>query len=242
MSDYYPRSARYAETDVGLRNFMVGTYRYMAMAMAVSGAVAYFFAQYLAANPGLIQALFGNWIVPVLLFVGVIVAFNVIGGKIQSMSRGAMLTFLFCMAAVLGLFSAPVAIFYDPVMVAKIFFMTTALFASLSLFGYTTRHNLWAYAKYAIPVFLGLIVLMFLGAIFPAFAMGGIFEIVVLVVMLIALSVIIAFQTQTLKDTYYSTAGDAALQENVSIFGATSLLLSFYNMFQILLSLFGSSE
>jgi len=39
------------ETDVGLRNFMLGTYRYMAMAMGVTAIVAYFGGQAIQSNP-----------------------------------------------------------------------------------------------------------------------------------------------------------------------------------------------
>jgi len=241
MNDFNQQPAgAHSSTDVGLRNFMLGTYRYMAMAMGVAGIVAYFFAQYLSANPELLGVMFGNWIMPVVFFGAVIFGFGIVGRKLASMSKGAMLAFLFGMAAMLGAFSAPVALFYNPMIVAKVFFMTTALFASLSLFGYTTEKDLWKYAKLAIPVFIGFAVLMLLGSIFPAMAFSGTLEIVLLVVGLLALSVLVAWETQALKAMYYGSLGNANIQQNLSIFGAASLLLSFYNMFHILLSLFGN--
>ena len=45
------------ETDLGLRNFMLGTYRYMAAAMAVTAGVAYFGGQAIQANPELLGIL-----------------------------------------------------------------------------------------------------------------------------------------------------------------------------------------
>ena len=40
-----------AETDLGLRNFMLGTYRYMALAMAVTAGVAYLCLLYTSPSP-----------------------------------------------------------------------------------------------------------------------------------------------------------------------------------------------
>jgi FtsH-binding integral membrane protein len=42
-----------------------------------------------------------------------------------------------------------------------------------------------------------------------------------------------------LKRTYYGSAGNPAMMDKLSAYGAASLLLSFVNMFQILMSLFG---
>jgi len=50
---------------------------------------------------------------------------------------------------------------------------------------------------------------------------------------------ITAWETQMLKRTYYGAASNPAMAGKLSAYGAASLLLTFVNMFQILLSLFG---
>ena len=50
---------------------------------------------------------------------------------------------------------------------------------------------------------------------------------------------IVAWETQMLKNTYYGSVNNPAMMDKLSLFGAASLLLAFVNMFQILLSLFG---
>ena len=58
----------------------------------------------------------------------------------------------------------------------------------------------------------------------------------------VVVGLLVAWETQALKRMYYGTNGDAALMSKMSIFGATSLLLSFYNMFQFLLNIFSMFE
>jgi len=228
-----------ADTDLGLKSFMLGTYRYMAMAMAVTGVVAYMFSNFLSANLQVLSMLFGNIFIALGAFAVIMIGFGTVGRKLPSMSYGAMLTFLFAMAAFLGVLAAPSVLFTTPVVLAKIFFMTVAVFAGLSLFGYTTQFNLWSIAKFAIPAFIGIVFLGILGMAIPALQFTGPLEIGMLLVMLVLLAVIISWETQALKQVYYGSSNNPAMLEKLSVYGAASLLLSFYNLFQILLSLFG---
>ena len=74
---------------------------------------------------------------------------------------------------------------------------------------------------------------------FPAMAPTGPLDTVITGIALLAISVMVAWETQFLKQTYYGSVGNPAMMNKLSAFGAASLLLSFVNMFQLLLSLFG---
>ena len=237
-NQYQPQAQAHASTDIGLRNFMLGTYRYMTMAMAVTAAVAYFGGQYLLANPGLMRTL-GN----PLLLLGFIIAipflFGAVGAKLPTMSKGGVLAFLFGFAAFLGVFMSAITIFYPGPVIAKIFFMTVAMFAALSLFGYTTERNLSAFVKYAMAAFVAYVGISLLGAFFPSLRPSGPMDIIINVIALGAIAMITAWETQMLKRIYYGSAHNPAMLDKMAAFGAASLLLAFVNMFQILLSLFG---
>lgn len=221
-------------TDVGLKNFMLGTYRYMAMAMAVTAAVAYLSAPYVAAS-GIMRS-------PIAL-IGFIIAipllFGAVGSKLPTMSLGGVLAFLFGFAAFLGVFVSAITLFYPGVVLAKVFFMTVAMFGALSFFGHTTERNLSTYVKYAFAAFLAYVGISVLGMIFPALAPTGPLDTIISLVALAAIALITAWETQMLKRVYYSVAGNAAMEGKMAAYGAASLLLAFVNMFQILLSLFG---
>jgi FtsH-binding integral membrane protein len=227
-----------AKVDVGLKNFMLGTYRYMAMAMAVTAGVAYFGGQAIQSNPqlmGLLSSpflLLGFVIAIPLLFAGV-------GRKLPTMSLGGVQAFLFGFAAFMGVFMSAVSAFVPGMIIAKIFFMTVAMFAALSLFGYSTQRNLSTFVKYAFAAFIGYVAISLLGAFFPALRPSGPMDTIINVIALAAIAMITAWETQMLKRVYYSAAGNPAMMDKMSAYGAASLLLAFVNMFQILLSLFG---
>lgn len=239
MSDQYNNTVgASAETDLGLRSFMLGTYRYMALAMAVTGGVAYFFGQFLLGNPQVASAIFNPFVMLGAIF-AIPVLFGTIGRKLPSMSLGGVLTFLFGFAAFMGVFMSAIGLMYDPMIIAKIFFMTVAMFGALSLFGYSTERNLSTFVKYAFAAFLGYIIINVLGMFFPSLRPTGTLDIIINVVALAAIAMITAWETQMLKRVYYGNAGNPAMEKKLSAFGAASLLLAFINMFQILLSLFG---
>lgn len=229
-----------AQVDLGLKNFMLGTYRYMAMAMVVTATVAFFGGQAIQADPQLMRVLRNP-----LLLIGFMIAipflFAGVGRKLPTMSLGGVQAFLFGFAAFMGIFMSAVAAFVPGLIIAKIFFMTVAMFAALSLFGYSTERNLSTYVKYAMAAFLAYILLAVVGMFFPAISpfAGGVFGTVVLIVALLAIAFITAWETQMLKRVYYSAQGNPAMMNKMSAYGAASLLLAFINMFQILLSLFG---
>ena len=238
MNQFNNQVASTPEMDLGLRDFMLGTYRYMAMAMGVTATVAYFFGQFLLTNPQVAAFIFSPFVL-LGFVIAIPVLFGAVGRKLPGMSLGGVLTFLFGFAAFMGVFMSAISLAYDPMIVAKIFFMTVAMFGALSLFGYTTGRNLSTFVKYAFAAFLGYVAISVLGAFFPALRPSGPLDTIINVVALGAISMITAWETQMLKRTYYAFAGDAGMTSKMSAFGAASLLLAFINMFQILLSLFG---
>jgi len=239
MNDQHSRTVGVSqETDLGLRSFMLGTYRYMAMAMAVTATVAFFFGQFLVGNPAMLGLIYNP--IMMLVFIGVVMfGFGAVGRKLPSMSLGGVLTFLFGFAAFMGVFMSAITLAYSPTIIAKIFFMTVAMFGGLSLFGYTTSFNLGSVIKYALIAFMAYVGINVLGMFIPALAPSGPMDLIITGIALIAISVIIAWETQMLKRIYYGSASNPSMMKKMSAFGAASLLLAFINLFQILLSLFG---
>lgn len=227
-----------ADADVGLKSFMLGTYRWMALAMLVTAGVAFLTGQAILSSPGIAAALTSPFIV-----LGFVIAIPLLFGgvarKLPSMSMGGVLIFLFGFAALMGVFTGVITIAYTGAVLLKIFFMTVALFAALSMFGYTTKTNLMPYLKFAAIGFVVFVAYMVLSMFVPALAPTGMFQTVMMAVGLVLISVITAGQTQGLKAMYYGLGGDVEMINKWSAMGAASLLLSFINMFQFLLAIFG---
>ena len=245
MNDFRHGSvAAQGQTDLGLRSFMLGTYKYMIAAMAVAGIVAYGagtqlidangniagWARMLYSGPGLLALVFG---IPI--------AFGVVGAKLPSMSIGGARIFLFVFAAVMGVWLSAIAALKDPMISVRIFFMASAMFAGLSLIGYTTKKDLGMVGKISAMVFIGFVAINVLGFFFKAIAPTGMMDQVFNVIGLLAISGITAWETQGLKRIYYGTVGDPAMAEKYAVYGAAGLLLAFINIFSILMNLFGDS-
>ena len=232
-----------SNVDVGLRSFMLGTYKYMFAAMGVSATVAWFFGTRVIrdANGGIteIGAMLFSPMVALLMTIGIVVGFGAVGAKLTSMSLGAARAFLFGFAAVMGIWLSAIAAFVNPIISVKIFFMATAMFAGLSLLGYTTKKDLGPIAKVAFGVFIGFVALNLLGMFIPSMAMTGGMGTILSIVGLLAIAVITAWETQNLKHMYHATVGDPTMAEKFAVYGAAGLLLAFINIFSILMNLFG---
>jgi len=232
------------EMDLGLRNFMLGTYKYMVAAMAVAGLVAYLFGTQVLLTPAGGLSDIGRMIyspgAALGLTFGIVILFGMVGSKLHSMSVSGVKIFLFSFAAIMGVWLSSIAVLVDPMISVKIFFMAATAFLGVSLVGYTIKKDLGGIAKFFIMVFVGFIAINLLGMFIPALAMAGTAGFIFNLVGLVAICGITAWETQSLKRMYYATAGDTAMAEKMSVYGAASLLLSFINIFSILMSMFGS--
>ncbi len=243
MNQFNTPASHASQTDLGLRSFMLGTYRYMVMAMVVSMAVAYFFGNnVLLTETGQLSNI-GRMMysgpAAIGLTIGIVVLFGAVGSKLPTMSLGAVKMFLFGFAAIMGVWLSSIAVFADPMIAAKVFFMAASAFAGVSLIGYVIKKDLGSIAKFAFMVFFGFIAINILGMFVPSMAPTGGMGIIFNLVGLIAICAITAWETQNLKRIYYGTVNNPEMAEKYSAYGAASLLLSFINIFSILMSLFG---
>lgn len=236
--------AQGGEMDLGLRNFMLGTYKYMVAAMAVSGIVAYLFGTNVLLNEAGRLSDIGRMLyspgAAIGLTFGIIILFGAVGRKLHTMSVNGVKIFLFSFAAIMGIWLSSIAVLVDPMISVKIFFMAATAFLGVSLVGYTIKKDLGGIAKFFIMVFVGFIAINILGMFIPALAMTGTAGFIFNLVGLVAICGITAWETQSLKRIYYNTAGNAEMAEKMAVYGAASLLLSFINIFSILMSMFGS--
>ena len=130
-------------------------------------------------------------------------------------------------------------------MVLKAFLSASLGFGILSLFGYTTNRDLSGIGSIAMAGLIAAIIASFaqilLGNVMGiGIFQGGLFDIIISVVIIAASLGLIAFTTQNLKGLYYHAAqqGDADLAKSYAIGGALSLYINFINLFLSLLRLF----
>jgi FtsH-binding integral membrane protein len=221
-----------ADIDEGLRAYMLRVYNYMALGLVVTGLVAYLTANSEAALTAIYTTPL-RWVV----FLAPLGVVFFMSARINKMSFGAAQATFWIFAALMGLSLSSIFILYTTASIAEVFFITAAMFAGLSLYGYTTKRDLSGLGTFMFMGLIGIIIAMVVN-IFLASAMMH-FVISVLGVLIFA--GLTAYDTQTIKSMYYQGDGTAVAGKK-SIMGALKLYLDFLNMFMFLLALFGNNR
>ncbi|MGH7930282.1 MAG: Bax inhibitor-1/YccA family protein, partial [Candidatus Binatia bacterium] len=131
-----------AQVDVGLRDYMLRVYNYMALGVAFTGIVSLLVAM----NPQIMQAVaLGpfKWV----LFIGIL-GLGFLSPRVIMSGNGAAAQACFWVyAAMWGALIAPMFYLYTGESIVRVFFITAAAFAGVSLYGYTTKRDLTAIGR-----------------------------------------------------------------------------------------------
>jgi FtsH-binding integral membrane protein len=228
---------RTAEYDEGLRSFFLGVYNYMAAGVAVTGIVAYALSMAVTNNPALFQTLYGSPLRWVIMFAPLAFVF-LLSAMVNRLSPLATQAMFWAFAAIMGVSISWIFHVFTDTSIARIFFITAAMFGSISIWGYTTKQDLSGWGSFLIMGLIGIII----AAIVNIFIGSSALQFAVSVLAVLIFAGLTAYDTQRLKDIYYSVQGDAVALGKASIMGALNLYLDFINIFIHLLSLFGSRE
>ena len=119
----------------------------------------------------------------------------------------------------------------------RAFFGAAAMFAGMSLYGYTTRRDLSKFGSFLIMGLIGVII----ASIINIFLGSSALQFAISIIGILVFVGLTAYDTQRIKGDYvqyaYAEGTDEAGKR--SVFDALSLYLNFINLFMLLLSLFG---
>lgn len=224
--------ARGAVIDEGLRQYMLGVYNYMALAVAATGIVSFF----VASSPPLVMAIAGTPIIWV-LFAAILGIGFFAPRVIFNGSRGAAHALFWVYAAAWGLVIAPMLYSFRmadaAIDIYRAFFITATVFGAMSLWGYTTKRDLSGFGSFFVMATVGLLVAIIVNVIFFQSTMASLVTSGLVVVLF---SGVTAYETQMIKSLY--TEG-GAMNERASIFGAFALYGSFVTLFIHILNILG---
>ena len=221
-----------AEVDQGLRSWMLGIYNKMAIALGVTGVVAYWGSTALLP---LMNTPF--WF----LIAFAPLAFSlVLGFGMHKLSTGAAHALFYAFAVVMGLSMSAIFAAFTGASVARAFFVSAATFAAASIYGYTTGRDLTSIGGFLIMGVIGIII----ASVVNIFLASSMLAFVISVVGVIAFTGLTAYDTQKLKEEYLSNGEvygfDSA--EKSSIFGALTLYLDAVNIFISMIQLIGERK
>ncbi len=215
--------------DQGLRSYMIQVYNFMAAGLGLTGAVAFFASQ----SSALMQLIFGTplqWLV-VLAPLGMVVYLSV---RIQKMQASTAQLMFWVYAALMGLSLSSIFLLYTGESIARIFFISASVFASMSLYGYTTKKDLTAMGSFLIMGLFGVII-----ASVVNMAIGSsTLQLVLSILTVFIFTGLTAYDTQKIK-SYYRASDTTEESRKKAIMGALNLYLDFINIFLALLRIFG---
>lgn len=231
------RTVDAATFDAGLRSYMLSVYNYMMSGVLLTGLVA--LGMY---RTGAVNALFNpatggatllGWVV-MLAPLGMAL---MLGFRVQKMSTAAVQATFWIFALVMGMSLSTIFLRYTGTSIATTFFATSAAFAGLSLYGYTTKRDLSGLGTFLIMGVIGLIVAMVLNM----FLQSGPMALIISIAGVLIFAALTAYDTQKIKNMYDHVAGTDMVGK-VVIMGALTLYLDFINMFLFLLQFLGNRE
>nr|WP_245826419.1 Bax inhibitor-1/YccA family protein [Oceanibacterium hippocampi] len=218
--------------DEGLRSYMLRVYNYMGSGLALSGAIA----AYVASSPSLMQAIFGSGLGMVAMLAPIAIIFAMSFG-VNRFGTTTLQALYWVFVALMGLSLAMVFAVYTAESITRVFFITAGTFGAMSLFGYTTKRDLSGMGSFLIMGLIGIVI----ASVVNIFLASSMLQFVVSVLGVLIFTGLTAYDTQRIKSQYYHGHSDEILQKS-AIMGALSLYLNFYNLFIMLMHLFGNRE
>ncbi len=202
--------------DAGLRSHMLSVYNYMASGVLLTGLVALAFAAsgmaaQLFTSPGILKY--------VVMFAPLGLVLWLSFG-INRLSEGAAKAIFWAYAVLMGLSLSTIFLVYTDGSIALTFFATAAAFASLSLYGYTTKRDLSGMGTFLLMGLVGLIV----ASIVNVFMQNPTFDLVIAAIGVLVFAGLTAYDTQKIKSLYFQVAGSDIAGKS-AIMGVVGLIV-----------------
>jgi uncharacterized protein len=218
------------DIDVGLREYMLRIYNYMASGLALTGIVAYLFAS---------SGMYASLAKTPLIYLVMLAPFGfvlVLSFGINRISAGTAQLLFWLFSGVMGLSLASIFMLYTGASIARVFFITAGTFAAMSIYGYTTQRDLSQFGSFLMMGLIGII----LASLVNIFLASSALQFAISVIGVIVFVGLTAWDTQRIKEMYFEIDhSDGQIAGKTAIMGALSLYLDFINLFMMLLQLLG---
>lgn len=207
------------------QTFLQRVYQWMSIGLALTGVIAYMGA----GNMGLMRSLAGGGFL--VLMIAELALVWWLSARVLTLSPSAAVTGFLVYSALNGLTLSYIFLVYTGASIAMTFFITAGTFASVSIYGYTTKSDLSSMQSF---FFMGLIGVL-IASLVNFFLKSPMLYWMISYFGVALFMGLTAYDTQRLKAL--QERGGAT--EQLAVFGALMLYLDFINMFIFLLRIFG---
>jgi len=219
--------------EAGLRAHMLRVYNYMTGGVALTGLLAW-----LVANTSLAAVVFAPG-VSLLVMLAPLAFMLVMSFGINRLSAKTvqLLFWLFCGS--MGLSLASIFMVYTNTSIARAFFVTAATFATMSLWGYTTKRDLSGFGSFMMMGVIGIMLASLVNLVLSLMGQpSSMLSWLTSVIGVVVFTGLTAWDTQRIKQTYADGYG-VEEGSKLAVMSALNLYLNFINAFTFLLRLIG---
>jgi hypothetical protein len=219
-------------SDSGLNAYMARIYRYMALGLGVTAAVAY-----LPQMLGL-QAQHTFYSLSSVSWVGTLGIAIYFGAALQRMKSETARMLFWVYSALMGVSLSTLFGVYQSHSIARAFFVTSCTFGVMSAYGSMTKKDLSGLGSFAMMGLWGLIIASLVNIFLRSTGM----DFVLSVAGVIIFTSLIAYDTQRLQSLYYSMPHHKETRSKMAILGALMLYMDVVNLFVSLVRLTGDRK
>ena len=231
-----------AVMDEGLRAYMLKVYNYMATGVLLTGIVALLsFKMSVVTDAGgsivaltsFCSAIYMSGLKWVVMLGPLGIVFYMSFG-INKMSAAKAQTTFWIFAALMGLSLSSILLVYTGMSITRVFFICSATFGAMSIYGYTTKRDLTKLGSFLMMGLIGIII----ASIVNIFMKSSMMYFVISILGVLIFVGLTAYDTQKIKNMY-AASDTGELMGKKAVMGALTLYLDFINLFIMLLRLFG---
>ncbi len=231
--------------DAGLRAYMLRVYNWMTSGLLLTGIVAYavshtslqaiFYQSVETASGAIVMRPTALGFLSIFAPLGFVLAMSF---GINRMSRQAVQGLFWGFCAVMGISLTSIFLIYTETSVVRVFFITAATFAAMSLWGYSTKTDLTKFGSFLIMGVFGILIAMLVNMFLHSSGM----QLMISFIGVIVFTGLAAYDTQRIKLSYGQFAAYEGVEQagKRSVYDALTLYLNFINLFQFMLMLTGS--
>ena len=234
-----------AVLDQGLRAYMLRVYNWMTSGLLLTGIVSWAIAHtsLIDAFYPVVQTQFGGLArhpspLAMISIFAPLAFVLVLSLGVNKLSTTAAQALFWAFCAVMGASLTNIFLIYTAESIVRVFFITAATFAAMSIYGYTTKADLSRFGSFLMMGLFGIII----ASLVNMFLHSSGLQFAISIIGVVVFTGLTAYDTQRIKATYvqyaYAEGPDAAAKR--SVYDALSLYLNFINLFMLLLQLLGN--
>jgi FtsH-binding integral membrane protein len=214
--------------------FVSNVFSYMTLALVISGVAAYWFA----GSGMILRLLEGSSIMLWVIMLAPLAMVMVMSFAFNKLSASALIALFIAYSLVNGISLSVIFLIYATATIAKVFFITAGLFATMAVIGYTTKTDLTKMGSILMMAVIGIVI----ASVVNMFMKSDAFDYIISCVGVLVFTGLVAYDTQKVKRIGAGVEYGSATASKLAIMGALSLYLDFINLFLFLLRIFGRRD